>query len=211
MDQGPNTRPSWALDGSFLAFRYLFQLVPEFQTFLKRNPIAGLAPDLGSELLGARFVGRWMSGMLACAFFASLVAYANGGDGAQEHLSILHQRMMTRPSGKTPLATTTSAMLFQTTQRRKIDAPSQRTHVRQTLEPTLRISTQLPRTLTRNTVSFVAVSSSDQKLLQLKLHPERLSTGVASSSQHTRATFTSGSNFCKTVTYHPYKSLLAIR
>lgn len=62
VDQGPNTRPSWALDGSFLAFRYLFQLVPEFQTFLKRNPIAGLAPDLGSELLGARFVGRWMSG-----------------------------------------------------------------------------------------------------------------------------------------------------
>ena len=59
----PIPRPPWALDGSFLAFRYLFQLVPEFHTFLKRNPIAGLAPDLGSELLGARFVGRWMSGM----------------------------------------------------------------------------------------------------------------------------------------------------
>ena len=57
------TRPPWALDGSFLAFRWLFQLVPEFHTFLKRNPIPGLEPDLGSELLGARFVGRWMSGM----------------------------------------------------------------------------------------------------------------------------------------------------
>lgn len=58
----PIQRPSWALDGSFLAFRYLFQLVPEFHTFLKRNPIPGLAPDLGSDLLGARLVGRWMSG-----------------------------------------------------------------------------------------------------------------------------------------------------
>ena len=58
----PIPRPSWALDGSFLAFRYLFQLVPEFDTFLKRNPVPGLAPDRGSELLGARMVGRWMSG-----------------------------------------------------------------------------------------------------------------------------------------------------
>ena len=56
-------RPPWALDGSFLAFRYLFQLVPEFHSFLKRNPIPGLEPDHGSELLGARFVGRWMSGL----------------------------------------------------------------------------------------------------------------------------------------------------
>lgn len=58
----PISRPPWALDGSFLAFRYLFQLVPEFNSFLKHNPIPGLAPDHGSELLGARFVGRWMSG-----------------------------------------------------------------------------------------------------------------------------------------------------
>lgn len=60
-----NTRPSWAVDGSFLAFRYLFQLVPEFETFLKKNPIVGPAPDLGSELLGARMMGRWKSGMSA--------------------------------------------------------------------------------------------------------------------------------------------------
>ena len=58
----PTPRPSWALDGSFLAFRYLFQLVPEFDTFLKQNPIPGLPPAEGSELLGARLVGRWKSG-----------------------------------------------------------------------------------------------------------------------------------------------------
>ncbi|OCH94868.1 peroxidase TAP [Obba rivulosa] len=56
------TRPSWALDGSLIALRYLFQLVPEFDTFLKQNPIPGLPPIQGSELLGARFVGRWKSG-----------------------------------------------------------------------------------------------------------------------------------------------------
>ena len=58
----PIPRPSWALDGSFLAFRYLFQLVPEFNTFLTQNPIPGLPPAEGSELLGARLVGRWKSG-----------------------------------------------------------------------------------------------------------------------------------------------------
>lgn len=56
------TRPSWALDGSFLSFRYLEQLVPEFDAFLEHNPIPGLPPSEGSELLGARLVGRWKSG-----------------------------------------------------------------------------------------------------------------------------------------------------
>ena len=56
-------RPSWALDGSFLAFRYLSQLVPEFDRFLKQNAIAGLPPKEGADLLGARLVGRWKSGM----------------------------------------------------------------------------------------------------------------------------------------------------
>lgn len=60
----PIVRPPWALDGSFLALRYLFQLVPEFDTFLQQNPIksGGLSPEKGSELLGARLVGRWKSG-----------------------------------------------------------------------------------------------------------------------------------------------------
>jgi hypothetical protein len=56
--------PPWALDGSFLVFRYLSQLVPEFDTFLKKNPIPGVPPEFGSELLGARLVGRWKSGTL---------------------------------------------------------------------------------------------------------------------------------------------------
>jgi hypothetical protein len=68
----PNKRPSWALDGSFLCFRYLFQRVPEFNAFLKEHalpiPDPGLPHDseLGSELLGARLVGRWKSGTWSC-------------------------------------------------------------------------------------------------------------------------------------------------
>ncbi|KAI0966915.1 hypothetical protein F4678DRAFT_483543 [Xylaria arbuscula] len=63
----PVTRPSWALDGSFLAFRYLKQLVPEFDAFLEANPLKVPFPPApedptGSELLGARLVGRWKSG-----------------------------------------------------------------------------------------------------------------------------------------------------
>ncbi|KAH8094516.1 peroxidase TAP [Cristinia sonorae] len=58
----PTKRPSWALDGSFLAFRYLFQLVPEFDDFLMHNSIPGLTPKEGAEFLGARMVGRWKSG-----------------------------------------------------------------------------------------------------------------------------------------------------
>lgn len=58
-----SNRPAWTLDGSFLAFRFLPQLVPEFNKFLKDNPIPGvLPPSKGSELLGARLVGRWKSG-----------------------------------------------------------------------------------------------------------------------------------------------------
>ncbi|CCO35465.1 Peroxidase 2 Short=MsP2 [Rhizoctonia solani AG-1 IB] len=57
-------RPEWALEGSFLAFRQLEQLVPEFHKFLADNPITlpGLTREQGSELLGARLVGRWKSG-----------------------------------------------------------------------------------------------------------------------------------------------------
>jgi deferrochelatase/peroxidase EfeB len=65
---GPGiTRPLWALDGSFLAFRYLKQLVPEFNSFLELNALQVPIPQLpgdpsGAELLGARLVGRWKSG-----------------------------------------------------------------------------------------------------------------------------------------------------
>ncbi|KAI2626232.1 Dyp-type peroxidase [Xylaria nigripes] len=62
-----NKRPEWALDGSFLAFRYLKQLVPEFDAFLEANALKVPFPPApgdpnGAELLGARLVGRWKSG-----------------------------------------------------------------------------------------------------------------------------------------------------
>lgn len=61
------TRPPWALDGSFLAFRYLKQLVPEFNAFLDGNALDVPNPPApgdptGADLLGARLVGRWKSG-----------------------------------------------------------------------------------------------------------------------------------------------------
>ncbi|KAG8796495.1 hypothetical protein FRC12_021128 [Ceratobasidium sp. 428] len=58
------TRPPWAVEGSFLVFRQLSQLVQEFHDFLDKNPVVspGLDPQLGSELMGARLVGRWKSG-----------------------------------------------------------------------------------------------------------------------------------------------------
>ncbi|KAJ7113170.1 fungal peroxidase [Mycena epipterygia] len=67
------SRPAWAKDGSFLAFRQLKQLVPEFNKFLTDNPIRApaLTAQEGSDLLGARMVGRWKSG--APVFLAPLV------------------------------------------------------------------------------------------------------------------------------------------
>ncbi|KAH6902595.1 peroxidase TAP, partial [Coprinopsis sp. MPI-PUGE-AT-0042] len=58
------TRAPWATDGSFLVFRHLFQEVPEFNKYLKDNALKfeNLTPEQGSELLGARMVGRWKSG-----------------------------------------------------------------------------------------------------------------------------------------------------
>jgi len=60
----PVARPSWAKNGSFLVYRHLNQLVPEFNKFLYDNALLfPLIPrDQGSELLGARLVGRWKSG-----------------------------------------------------------------------------------------------------------------------------------------------------
>ncbi|KAK7678568.1 hypothetical protein QCA50_018440 [Cerrena zonata] len=63
-DPNRTSRPSWAVEGSIMAFRYLSQLVPEFNTFLKKNPIqiGEMTPEQGSEFLGARLMGRWKSG-----------------------------------------------------------------------------------------------------------------------------------------------------
>nr|WAW38285.1 DyP-type peroxidase [Auricularia mesenterica] len=56
-------RPSWAKDGSFLAFRQLQQLVPEFDQFLFQNApsVPGFSQQESADLLGARMVGRWKS------------------------------------------------------------------------------------------------------------------------------------------------------
>lgn len=56
---GGTTRPSWALDGSFLAFRYLLQLRPEFDEFKRKE---AEKQKIDEELLGARLIGRWKSG-----------------------------------------------------------------------------------------------------------------------------------------------------
>ena len=52
------TRPAWAKDSSFLVFRKLQQLVPEFNKFLAENPIPdkNLPPKQGSELLGVYYI-----------------------------------------------------------------------------------------------------------------------------------------------------------
>lgn len=60
------SRPLWTLDGSFLVFRKLKQLVPEFSQYLTANAVQNAAGTLtiqeGANLLGARMVGRWKSG-----------------------------------------------------------------------------------------------------------------------------------------------------
>lgn len=59
-------RPKWAWDGSFLCFRYLSQLVPEFDSFIEaHNP-----PDAEKDLLGAQLVGRWKSGTYGLFFYS---------------------------------------------------------------------------------------------------------------------------------------------
>jgi Dyp-type peroxidase family len=65
-DTSSQGRPAWAKDGSFLVFRQLKQLVPEFNKFLLDNALktangTDLSPQEGADLLGARMIGRWKS------------------------------------------------------------------------------------------------------------------------------------------------------
>ena len=61
-------RKDWSTEGSFAVFRWLSQDVPGFNNFLNSNPLTEdgnkkiLTKTQGSELLGARMVGRWKSG-----------------------------------------------------------------------------------------------------------------------------------------------------
>ncbi|EJD40094.1 DyP-type peroxidase [Auricularia subglabra TFB-10046 SS5] len=62
-DPNLSSRPSWAVGGSFLAFRQLEQRVPEFNKYLLDNAPAGSGTvQARADLLGARMVGRWNSG-----------------------------------------------------------------------------------------------------------------------------------------------------
>ncbi len=49
----------WMNNGSFMLFRRLNQLVPEFDKFVLES---GAAAGIDPVLLGARLLGRWKSG-----------------------------------------------------------------------------------------------------------------------------------------------------
>ncbi|KAF5353669.1 hypothetical protein D9758_008649 [Tetrapyrgos nigripes] len=57
-------RPAWAIGGSFLAFRQVQQMVPEFSKFVADNALSvpGLTQQENEDLFGARLFGRWKSG-----------------------------------------------------------------------------------------------------------------------------------------------------
>jgi Dyp-type peroxidase family len=58
------TTPSWTENGSFLVFRELQQLVPEFDDFTAQiaKSISPVADAQAADFIGARIVGRWKSG-----------------------------------------------------------------------------------------------------------------------------------------------------
>lgn len=86
-------RPSWALDGSFLVFRYLKQLVPEFDAFLEVNALKfqrGPGDPTGAELLGARLMGRWKSGTYMSSVTVkrrAVIVFHNNGSYIRDRLS----------------------------------------------------------------------------------------------------------------------------
>ncbi|KAL0564605.1 dye-decolorizing heme-containing peroxidase [Marasmius crinis-equi] len=64
-EEGDNIpRPTWAKDGTFLCWRQLQQLVPEYHEYLDKNApdVSGLSRDEAVHLFGSRMMGRWKSG-----------------------------------------------------------------------------------------------------------------------------------------------------
>ncbi|KAA1104038.1 hypothetical protein PGT21_050353 [Puccinia graminis f. sp. tritici] len=55
-------KQAWLKDGSFMAFRELQQLVPEFQNFCDESAKSVKHLNISGDLIGARIVGRWKSG-----------------------------------------------------------------------------------------------------------------------------------------------------
>ena len=67
----PFPRPDWARDGSFLVYRQLKQLVPQFHAFMEQHALPPPSPPpnpgdpnhpTGAQWLAARIIGRWPSG-----------------------------------------------------------------------------------------------------------------------------------------------------
>nr|WAW38280.1 DyP-type peroxidase [Auricularia auricula-judae] len=83
----PIARPSWAKSGSFLAFRQLQQLVPEFDGFLQAAApaVPGLTAGQSADLLGARMIGRWKSGAPVDLFPLTDGGSAVGNDPLQNN------------------------------------------------------------------------------------------------------------------------------
>jgi hypothetical protein len=55
---------AWLKDGSFMAFRELQQLVPEFQNFCDESAKSVKHLNISGDFIGARIVGRWKSGLI---------------------------------------------------------------------------------------------------------------------------------------------------
>lgn len=64
-DEDKSNRPAWAVDGSFLVFRKLKCLVPEFDEFLLKEG-SRMFPNIdrqrAADRLGSRLFGRWKNG-----------------------------------------------------------------------------------------------------------------------------------------------------
>ncbi|KAF5353724.1 hypothetical protein D9758_008650 [Tetrapyrgos nigripes] len=63
-DSLQSSRPSWTTGGSFLVFRQLQQMVPEFNKYVANHALSvpGLTAQENEDLFGARLIGRWKSG-----------------------------------------------------------------------------------------------------------------------------------------------------
>jgi deferrochelatase/peroxidase EfeB len=58
-----DARPPWATGGSFLVFRQMQQMVPEFNKYVADHALSvpGLNQQENEDLFGARLFGRWKS------------------------------------------------------------------------------------------------------------------------------------------------------
>ena len=154
-------RPNWTADGSFLAFRQLKQLVPEFKKFLADNPVSvpsmNLTREQGSALLGARMFGRWPS---VCR--SALIYTTHRLIVCRVPPLTLPLSSMTPPLATTALVTTTSTFLGKQTIKHVV--PSRRTSERPTPAMTCR------RGPSTHTEYYDLLFPMGRKFLTRKLH-----------------------------------------